>query len=71
VTYSAGGETRTLPVFLKYQCGRGLKLWLQAIRAALEPGVAPAMGGKVIFMPPRIFHERFSVQHKRGGGARK
>ena len=41
VTYTlADGGEKTLPLFLKFQCGRGLKLWLQAIRAALEPGIS-------------------------------
>ena len=29
-----------LDVFVKFQCGRGLKLWLQALRSAVAPGIA-------------------------------
>lgn len=38
-----GGETlkaRDVDVFVKFQCGRGLKLWLQALRSAMAPGLA-------------------------------
>lgn len=35
-----GRAERTLPLFLKFQCGRGLRLWLQAVRSALEPGIS-------------------------------
>jgi hypothetical protein len=35
-----GDRTTTLPVFVKFQSGRGMPLLLQAVRAAVEPGVA-------------------------------
>jgi hypothetical protein len=34
------GATSSLAVFVKFQSGRGLPLFLQAVRAAVEPGVA-------------------------------
>jgi hypothetical protein len=33
-------SARQLDVFVKFQCGRGLKLWLQALRSAMTPGLA-------------------------------
>lgn len=41
-TYKRGdGNTlHSLDVFTKFQSGRGMPMWLQAIRAAAEPGVA-------------------------------
>lgn len=35
-----GDETTVVPVFVKFQSGRGMPLLLQAVRAAVEPGVA-------------------------------
>jgi len=34
-----GKQTRELKLFCKFQTGRGMPIWLQAIRAAAEPGV--------------------------------
>jgi hypothetical protein len=34
------GQTSELPVFIKFQSGRGMPLLLQAVRAAVEPGIA-------------------------------
>ena len=36
----SGQTSQSLDVFVKFQCGRGLFLWVQAIRSALEPGVS-------------------------------
>lgn len=33
-------SARHLDVFVKFQCGRGLKLWVQALRSATTPGLA-------------------------------
>ncbi len=40
VVMRRGEVTSTLPVFVKFQSGRGLPLLLQAVRAAVEPKVA-------------------------------
>ena len=32
-------SSRHADVFVKFQCGRGLKLWLQALRSAMNPGL--------------------------------
>ena len=43
LVYCAPGseeQPSTLDVFVKFQCGRGLLLWVQAIRSALDPGVS-------------------------------
>jgi hypothetical protein len=38
--YRTDGKTVSLDFFMKFQCGRGLPLWLQAIRAAVEPNIS-------------------------------
>lgn len=46
LTWERGGEGKDAdekeetPMFVKFQCGRGLPLWMQAARGVLEPGVA-------------------------------
>jgi Phosphotransferase enzyme family len=40
VVMRSAGVTSSLPVFVKFESGRGLPLLLQALRAAVEPGVA-------------------------------
>ncbi len=40
VEYAVGDDVRSLPVFVKFQCARGLPLAMQAIRAAVEWDIA-------------------------------
>lgn len=40
LTYQVNGKQESLALFIKFQCGRGLPLWLQSVRAAAEPGIA-------------------------------
>jgi hypothetical protein len=40
IGYQTGETTHSLPIFVKFQCGRGLPLLLQAIRASVELGIA-------------------------------
>jgi cytochrome P450 len=50
------------PVFVKFQTGRGMPLWLQAVRAAIEPGVARevdfyrCLAGVVPLRAPRPYY---------------
>ena len=54
-------ETRTINVFVKFQCGRHLPLWLQCARAALEPGVVRevdfynTLADAVPILTPKVF----------------
>ncbi|MEO1684247.1 MAG: aminoglycoside phosphotransferase family protein [Cyanobacteria bacterium J06631_12] len=40
LTYQLDKKKISLDLFVKFQCGRGLPLWLQAARAAVEPNIA-------------------------------
>jgi Phosphotransferase enzyme family len=60
VVMRRAGITSSLPVFLKFESGRGLPLFLQALRAAVEPGVVREvdfyrnLAGTVPLRTPRV-----------------
>ena len=75
VTLSGAGRERSLPVFMKFQTGRGLPLGIQAIRAAMEPGInrevdfynrlaTPSRSGGA-HLPQRVPRAMFAACHHR------
>ncbi|PSB01524.1 aminoglycoside phosphotransferase family protein [Merismopedia glauca] len=71
IVYQTGEIVHSLPIFVKFQCGRGLPLYLQAIRAAVELGIAREidfyryLAGQIDLRTPRPYYANSIHQFNR------